>query len=86
LAAREPQVEFSEIVSIIKTRYEANESFLSVIQTIVKKHYDYALVCEYNKPIGIITERYVHRFLPNYVLKEEMTAGHVMSHDPTYLC
>jgi len=57
-----------------------------VIQTTAEKNYFCALVCEYDKPIGIITERDVVRFLPNYVLKEEMTAGDVMSRDPIFLC
>jgi diguanylate cyclase (GGDEF)-like protein len=75
-------VKLSELMSIVTTRHEADESLLSVIQTIAEKHYSCALVCEYDKPIGIITERDVVRLFATNGLKEGMTAGDLMSRDP----
>jgi diguanylate cyclase (GGDEF)-like protein len=72
----------SKLMSIVTIRHDASESLLSVIQTISEKHYSCALICEYDKPIGIITERDIVRLFANHGLKEGVTAGDVMSRDP----
>jgi len=69
-------------MSVVTIRHDASESLLSVIQTISEKHYSCALICEYDKPIGIITERDIVRLFANHGLKEGVTAGDVMSRDP----
>ncbi len=72
----------SKLMSVVTIRHDASESLLSVIQTISEKHYSCALICEYDKPIGIITERDIVRLFANHGLKEGVTAGDVMSRDP----
>lgn len=72
----------SELMSPVTIRHDASESLLSVIQTIAEKHYSCALICEYDKPAGIITERDIVRLFAQHGLKEDVTAGDVMSRDP----
>ncbi|MFT6093182.1 MAG: diguanylate cyclase (GGDEF)-like protein [Pseudohongiellaceae bacterium] len=72
----------SKLMSVVTIRHDASESLLSVIQTISEKHYSCALICEYDKPTGIITERDIVRLFAKNGLKEGVTAGDVMSRDP----
>lgn len=71
-----------ELMSAVHIRHKADESLASVVQTIAKKHYSCALICEYDKPIGIITERDIVRLFAQKGLKENLPVGDVMSRDP----
>lgn len=69
-------------MSPVTIRHDTSESLLSVIQTISEKHYSCAMICEYDKPTGIITERDIVRLFAKHGLTEGVTAGDVMSRDP----
>ncbi|MFK7863196.1 MAG: diguanylate cyclase [Pseudohongiellaceae bacterium] len=71
-----------ELMSAVHIRHEAEESLVSVVQTIAKKHYSCALICKYDKPIGILTERDIVRLFAGNGLRESKTVGEVMSRDP----
>lgn len=71
-----------ELMSTVHIRHQADESLVSVVQTIAQKHYSCALICEYDRPIGILTERDIVRLFANDGLNEDITVGEVMSRDP----
>lgn len=75
-------MKLKELMSPISICHTESESLLSVIQTIADKHYSCALICEYEKPTGIITERDIVRLFAKDDLDENITVGEVMSRDP----
>ncbi|MFT6295966.1 MAG: CBS domain-containing protein [Glaciecola sp.] len=72
----------SKLMSVVTIGHEASEGLLSVIQTMFEKHYCCVLICEYDKPTGITTERDIPRLFATHGLKKGVTAGDVMNRDP----
>lgn len=75
-------MKLNELMSPVTTYHSPEESLLSVVQSIAAKHYSCALVCEYDKPVGIITERDVVRLFASKSVDEDITIGEVMTRDP----
>ena len=71
-------MKLKEIMSPIDTFYEPSDSLLTVAKTLAEKHHSCGLICEYDKPVGIITERDIVRLLtsdanPDLAIREVMT-------------
>lgn len=79
---REFNVKLRELMSAVNIRHQADESLVSVVQTIAQKHYSCALICQYDRPVGILTERDIVRLFASNKLQEDVTVGDVMSRDP----
>lgn len=67
-----------DIMSPIDTFYGPGDSLINVAKSLAENHHSCGLICEYDKPIGIITERDVVRLLANQTdidvaIKEVMT-------------
>lgn len=71
-----------ELMSPITFTHSADEPLLSVISVIAEKHYSCALICEYEKPTGIITERDIVRLAAAGRINAEVTVGELMTKDP----
>lgn len=75
-------MKLNEIMSPITICHSVDETLLSVVKTIAEKHYSCALICEYEKPCGIITERDIVRLFAKHGLNDTVTVGEVMTRDP----
>ncbi|MFT4862993.1 MAG: diguanylate cyclase (GGDEF)-like protein [Pseudohongiellaceae bacterium] len=71
-----------ELMSPITITHSANESLNSVLNAIADRHYSCAIVCEYEKPIGIITERDIVRIAANGGINDTVTVGELMTKEP----
>lgn len=71
-----------ELMSPITITHSADESLKSVLSVIAARHYSCALICEYEKPTGIITERDIVRLAAAGRINDEVTVGELMTKDP----
>ena len=71
-----------ELMSPITITHSASEPLNSVLNAIAERHYSCAIVCEYEKPIGIITERDIVRIAARGGINCEVTVGELMTNDP----
>jgi diguanylate cyclase (GGDEF)-like protein len=55
---------------------------MSVLSTIAAKHYSCALICDYEKPTGILTERDIVRIAARGGINGTVTVGELMTKDP----
>lgn len=69
-------------MSPITITHSANESLISVLNAIAERHYSCAIVCEYEKPTGIITERDIVRIAARGGINDKVTIGELMTQDP----
>ena len=74
-------MKLKEIMSPIDTFYEPGDSLLMVAKTLAEKHHSCGLICEYDKPVGIITERDIVRLLTSDA-KPDLAIREVMTHRP----
>ncbi len=74
-------MKLKEIMSPIDTFYEPSDSLLMVAKTLAEKHHSCGLICEYDKPVGIITERDIVRLLTGDA-KPDLAMREVMTHRP----
>lgn len=71
-------MKLKDIMSPVDTFYGPDDSLLSVAKTLAEKHHSCGLICEYDKAVGIVTERDIVRLLSSQVdsdvaIKEVMT-------------
>lgn len=50
-----------EVMSPVSIFFKPSDTLLSVAEAMVEKHHSCGLICEYDKPMGIITERDILR-------------------------
>ena len=74
-------MKLKEMMSPIDTFYEPSDSLLMVAKTRAEKHHSCGLICEYDKPVGIITERDIVRLLTADA-KPDLAIREVMTHRP----
>ncbi|MCH8176171.1 MAG: CBS domain-containing protein [Proteobacteria bacterium] len=74
-------MKLKEMMSPIDTFYEPSDSLLMVAKTLAEKHHSCGLICEYDKPVGIITERDIVRLLTGDA-KPDLAIREVMTHRP----
>jgi diguanylate cyclase (GGDEF)-like protein len=71
-----------ELMSPIKITHSASEPLISVLEAIATRHYSCAVICEYDKPTGIITERDIVRLAARGEINNIVTVGQLMTKDP----
>jgi diguanylate cyclase (GGDEF)-like protein len=71
-----------ELMSPITITHSADEPLQSVLVAIAERHYSCALICRYEKPTGIITERDIVRVAARGGVNDKVTVGELMTKDP----
>ena len=71
-----------ELMSPITITHSADEPLSSVLNAIATRHYSCAIICEYDKPTGIITERDIVRIAARGGINESVTVGELMTKEP----
>ena len=74
-------MKLKEMMSPIDTFYEPSDSLLMVAKTLAEEHHSCGLICEYDKAVGIITERDIVRLLTGDA-KPDLAIREVMTHRP----
>ncbi len=78
-------MKLNEVMSPISVYYKPSDSLLSVAESMVEKHHSCGLICEYDKPMGIITERDILRIFTDQApdnLNIETQVKSVMTQQP----
>ena len=81
-------MKLKEIMSTIETFYKPDDTLIDVAKSLAEKHHSCGLICEYDKPMGIITERDIVRLLSNLAsahLEFDVPIKDVMTHQPICL-
>ncbi|NKB34990.1 MAG: diguanylate cyclase [Pseudomonadales bacterium] len=78
-------MKLKEIMSPASVFYSPDDSLLAVAESLAEKHHSCGLICEFDKPMGIITERDIVRLFASQAGGEELTnlpVKEVMTHQP----
>ncbi len=75
-------MQLRELMSPITITHSADEPLISVLNIIAAKHYSCAIICNYEKPTGIITERDIVRIAARGGVNDSVTVGELMTKDP----
>ena len=74
-----------KIMSPVDVHYKPSDSLISVVKSLAKNHHSCGLICEYDKPMGIITEQDIVRLFSlrtDGQIDENIAISEVMTHKP----
>ncbi len=71
-----------ELMSPITITHSASDPLLSVLEAMASRHYSCALICSYDRPTGIITERDIVRIAAKGEINSQVTVGQLMTKEP----
>jgi diguanylate cyclase (GGDEF)-like protein len=78
-------VKLKEIMSPASVHYSPDDSLLTVAASLAEKHHSCGLICEFDKPMGIITERDIVRLFASQAGGKSLNnlpVKDVMTHQP----